>query len=97
MKTTLYFNQYSNGGAIDREKWELFKAPIMIYGDCETLKTVTIELPENWTVKKNGYGEEMIFDSTGYPVTLENNYFEIYAISAELPKGKRLKLREIIK
>lgn len=65
MTTTFYRNQYTDGGAVTAEKWQLFDASnvnIKI-GSCYSLEKKEVELPEGFTVAENYCGNVMLYDN----------------------------------
>ncbi len=91
MKIKLYYNQFSNGGAVDCEQWSLIPSDEMQYNpfrQCETLKTVEVEIPDTWKVEKE---RDMIFDefknSTCFQ-ELSKNWNEVRVSTNEFPYYK---------
>lgn len=65
MTATFYRNQYTDGGAVTAEKWQLFDASnisIMI-GSCCSLEQKTIKLPEGFTVAESYCGDIVVYDN----------------------------------
>lgn len=90
MKTTLYYNQRTQGGAVEWEKWqptniekENFK-----FGSGECLKSIEIEISDDWEI-----GNTEIYDSNGYIVHFKGDYDgDIYAMTSESPFPKKVKI-----
>lgn len=74
MTATFYRNQYTDGGAVTAEKWQLFDAGAteQTYGSCYSLKQKTAELPEGFTVAESYCGEMLVYDN-GEPCGLVYN------------------------
>ena len=64
MTATFYRNQYTDGGAVTAEKWQLFDASRVerVYGDCYSLETKEVELPEGLTTCETKWGEKVVCD-----------------------------------
>lgn len=65
MMTTFYRNQYTDGGAVTAEKWQLFDASninIKI-GSCYSLEQKKVELPEGFTVADSYCGDILLYDN----------------------------------
>ena len=65
MMTTFYRNQYTDGGTVTAEKWQLFDASninIKI-GSCYSLEQKEVELPEGFTVEESTCGDMVIYDN----------------------------------
>lgn len=95
MTVTLFYNQYANGGAIDREGWEAFDADneVMTYGSCYSLRTAEVDLPDGWQIA-DVCGKPAIVDETGYAVTIDNEKSDvdtIYVYDGKTPYARRLK------
>ena len=70
MKTvTLYWNQYTNGGAVDHECWQAFNADRLnpTYGSCYSLCEAKVEVPDNWSIS-DITGQPDLYDEKGYQV-----------------------------
>lgn len=81
----LYYNQSSQGGAVEYEGWDV--EPIRtdcVYGSAECLKEVTVEIPDEWYIGKDIVGFRKLADKEGYPIKITGKYspVEIYAIAA---------------
>lgn len=92
MKIKLHYNQFSNGGAVDLEKWSLIPSEEMQYNpfrQCETLKTVEIEIPDTWEIDKEC---DMIFNESGntYYQKLSKNWNEIKVATNNYPYYKTI-------
>lgn len=93
MKIKLHYNQFSSGGAVDREKWSLISQDEMNYDpfwSCETLRTVEIEIPDTWEVDKE---RDMIFDERGYSTCyqeLSKNWDKITVGTYKFPYYKTI-------
>lgn len=93
MKIKLHYNQFSNGGAVDHEKWSLIPSEEMQYNpfrQCETLKTIEIEIPDTWEIDKD---RDMIFEETGnsiYYQEMSKNQNEIKVATNNYPYCKTI-------
>ena len=74
MMTTFYRNQYTDGGAVTAEKWQLFDASNISIkiGSCYSLEQKEVELPEGFTVEESACGDMVIYDN-GVPCGLVYN------------------------
>ncbi len=82
MKVKLYYNQYSQGGAVEGESWDLRDGNKMntVYGAVERLKEVEIELPEGYSVGKDFAGDEHLYFND-YLVKLQGDRNKIYVFN----------------
>ena len=82
MKATFYYNQYSEGGAVKSEEWDLRDGNKMnaVYGAVERLKKVEIELPEGYSIGKDFAGDEQLYFND-YQVTIRGDYNKIYVFN----------------
>ena len=92
MKINLYYNQFSNGGAVDCEQWSLIPSEEIQFNpfrQCETLKAVEVEVPDTWKVDKE---RDMIFNETGsstyYQELSKDNWNEIKVSTDRFPYFK---------
>lgn len=76
MKIKIFFNQYTNGGAVVREGWETFDADkeTMAYGSCYSLKSVTLILPDGYGTGEDYLGKTVITNKDGDQVRLKGEY-----------------------
>ena len=74
MTATFYRNQYTDGGAVTAEKWQLFDASTAerTYGSCYSLEQKTVELPKGFTVEESYCGDIVVYDN-GEPCGLVYN------------------------
>lgn len=65
MMTTFYRNQYTDGGTVTAEKWQLFDASNISIkiGSCYSLEKKEVELPEGFTVEESVCGDMVIYDN----------------------------------
>lgn len=85
-KITLFYNQRTEGGAVNWEKWQAsnIEDKSFTYGSGECLKSVDVEIPDEWEVKKDMFEQKQIYDANGYAVELSGKYDgEIYASTSE--------------
>ena len=82
MIVKLYYNQYSQGGAVEGEEWDLRDGNKMnaVYGAVERLKEVEIELPEGYSVGKDFAGDEQLYFND-YLVKLQGDRNKIYVFN----------------
>ncbi len=90
MKTTLFFNQYSHGGAADSEAWELTPAESGTYYSAETLETVAADLPAGWSIGKNWAGCPHIYDEDGAEIIIFSKNNIIYGLSPSTGKAVKM-------
>lgn len=72
----IFWNQYSNGGSIIREGWDILDGnnETMAHGSCESLMSVDVELPDGYKLGKNFDDHPVITDSDGYILKLTGTY-----------------------
>lgn len=95
MIVTLFYNQYTSGGVIEREGWEAFDASneSRAYGSCYSLRTAEVDLPEGWQIA-DVCGKPEIVGDTGYAITIDNEKSDtekIYVYDGKTPYARRLK------
>jgi hypothetical protein len=94
MKITLFYNQYTNGGAVDHECWETFDASEreIEYGSCYSLCRAEIDAPEGWHVAEV-CGKSELVDETGHVVIIDNKRSDtekIYVCDGKTLYARRL-------
>lgn len=74
MTATFYRNQYTDGGAVTAEKWQLVDASNIStrIGSCCSLEQKTVELPKGFIVAESYCGEMLVYDN-GEPCGLVYN------------------------
>ena len=84
MKATFYYNQYSQGGSVEGEAWELRDGNKMnaVYGAVERLKKAEIELPEGYSIGKDFAGDEQLYFND-YQVTIRGDRNKIHIYNGE--------------
>lgn len=89
--TTLFYNQYSQGGSVERENWELIPDNEIIrkYGSVESLRTATVEIPDDWKIEKNCLGELKLY-SDGQEVAIKGDEQHIYMSDGSTPYFKKM-------
>lgn len=70
MKTVnLYWNQYTDGGAVDHECWQAFNADELnlTYGSCYSTRVAEVEVPDEWCISDIS-GQPELYDDKGSQV-----------------------------
>lgn len=86
MKAKFYYNQYANGGAVEREGWEVINASELqpsAYGSKYCMKEREIELPEGFTIGEDCYGEKKLYHN-GYQADVKGDYEHIELIGCNV-------------
>lgn len=95
MKTKLFYNQRTQGGAVEWEAWQPtnIEDENFVYGSGCCLKSVEIEIPDNWKVGKDEIGNTQVYDSNGYIITFKGDIDgNIYALTSESQFPKKVKI-----
>lgn len=98
-KIKLFYNQRTQGGAVNWEKWQAsnIENEKFSYGSGECLKQIEIEIPDTWEVKKDMFEQNQIYDGNGNAIEIKGKYDgEIYALTSEQKYPVKLKQNNII-
>lgn len=84
MKITLYYNQYSNAGAVYSERWELDPAESNTFYCAETLRTHETTIPDDWTIGELPGHVTAIFNEHDNMVFVDGDYKSIILTSTDI-------------
>lgn len=93
MEAVMHYNQYSQGGAVEREVWELSHASELsrTYGSIGTIATATVELPDGWAIGKDICDRPRIYADNGtFEVHIKGDEHTIYATDGSTPFFKKI-------